>query len=973
MADNKIQNSIDAVRKGLKEILTDMEVIDKKIIATAANAQKIGSGFKANTPDGLTQILKQQNDLLAKMNGLLDTQNNNTKKLNTSRRTLKQLSSDEVVNQRKLAKNADLQAQSTSKLVGAYDRLNAKYRQSKQRLNDLNASHRATKKEVRAAEREFKKYQNRINQVNKATSNFSNNSLGGMVRGFRNLLGAFGLVGGVTLIAGLAKDFFNLIKTLESLEYALETVTESASELVSVQEFLNDISIRYGANLVVTTERFTKFLAAAKQSNLGLNDTKRIFESVTKASSVLGLKTDELTGVYLALEQMLSKGKVTTEELRRQLGERLPGAFGIMAEALGVSVSKLDEMLKKGEILSSEALPKFAEQLEKSYGIEAVKTVDTLAAAQGRLETAWISFVDSVNTSEGTLSKIFKSLLEDVQLMLQDLEDFIKTSAELNKDEVESAQTKAFNEALARADAIGKQHGEEQRKIAAKLLERMADETDKNRQNLIEQIDLLFGSEEDETRRVLSDADKQRMQEMQVEIAKLTGTSDAYRQKIEQLLKVKKEETDEDNKKLEALKGTIAFWQQRIKQLEDEQSKLAQTEHAYNGYSMAIEQAKENLQDLINTFDLFQRQGGQVDIVDGISKGLDFEDIQKKFDEAFGLDLKDQLKKMVGDSKDVMDDFYDNWENTMDSAEAYAELKLNTVKEIFGGVFDTFSEAFDFDFSSTDFIFESLLDKENELFSTDNIDEWANFSKEAIRSVLDASLQRYQIELQEAQRSRDLIVNNELATEKEKRLAREKFEEEERRIKTKQAKEERRNTLIKIAADTAAGIVSALAQIPKFDFGISATAFAAFIAASGATQAALVASQPLPRFKEGTKAPLANDTLAWVGDGGRKEAITKGGKLLDITPDRPTLAMLPKGAEVQKDASEWINNAIYRMNMSANGELLSSFDADYMLHDELKKMRSANDRTWQEVKKLAKRPIFVNNTVKVIQEDSYKI
>jgi hypothetical protein len=62
---------------------------------------------------------------------------------------------------------------------------------------------------------------------------------------------------------------------------------------------------------------------------------------------------------------------------------------------------------------------------------------------------------------------------------------------------------------------------------------------------------------------------------------------------------------------------------------------------------------------------------------------------------------------------------------------------------------------------------------------------------------------------------------------------------------------------VRIAADTAAGIVSALAQIPKFDFGISAGAFAAFIAATGAAQAALVASQPLPQFFKG-KSPDDN-------------------------------------------------------------------------------------------------------------------
>ncbi|MFW5879361.1 MAG: tape measure protein, partial [bacterium] len=127
--------------------------------------------------------------------------------------------------------------------------------------------------------------------------------------------------------------------------------------------------------------------------------TMRIFDATAKSAAVLGLKTDEVNGVFLALEQMVSKGKVTTEELRRQLGERLPGAFGIMADAIGVSLRELDRMLKAGEVLSADALPKFADALEEAYGTESIKKVDTLAAAQGRLKTSWINFIDSLQTS----------------------------------------------------------------------------------------------------------------------------------------------------------------------------------------------------------------------------------------------------------------------------------------------------------------------------------------------------------------------------------------------------------------------------------------------------------------------------------------------------------------------------------------------------------------------------------------------
>lgn len=53
------------------------------------------------------------------------------------------------------------------------------------------------------------------------------------------------------------------------------------------------------------------------------------------AGSALALSKDQMDGVFLALGQMISKGKVQAEELRGQLGERLPGAFDMAAKAMG--------------------------------------------------------------------------------------------------------------------------------------------------------------------------------------------------------------------------------------------------------------------------------------------------------------------------------------------------------------------------------------------------------------------------------------------------------------------------------------------------------------------------------------------------------------------------------------------------------------------------------------------------------------
>ena len=246
-----------------------------------------------------------------------------------------------------------------------------------------------------------------------------NKASGGLFNNFKNLMGAFGIGGAIAIFAQLTKSAFNLAIKFDSLSFSLKTITNDMFEVSMSQRFLRDITQSYGVELAATSERWIRFLAAAKQSGVTLKDTEQIFRSVTKASAVLGLTTDDLSSVYLALEQMMSKGKVTTEELRRQLGEKLPGAIGIMAAAVGVGVEQLDSMLKKGEILSADALPKFAEALEAAYGIEQIENVETLMAKTKGLTNAWETFVQSVVSGNGLIGRAFDIAGLGVQKLLR--------------------------------------------------------------------------------------------------------------------------------------------------------------------------------------------------------------------------------------------------------------------------------------------------------------------------------------------------------------------------------------------------------------------------------------------------------------------------------------------------------------------------------------------------------------------------
>ena len=316
---------------------------------------------------------------------------------------------------------------------GSVDRLRATNALLLNRMKQLNVLIPTQRKQYERLTASVNNNKAKINELNQANRKQATGNKGLMAT-FKNLAKsalsyAAAMFGVTEIIRFFTSTLLKLTTKLDSLDFSMKTVIKSSSELAQTNIFLSDTAVSYGQDILTLTERYIKFRAATMQANMSAKETQQIFNSTAKAAAVLGLKTDEVNGVFLALEQMISKGKVTTEELRRQLGERLPGAFGIMADAIGVNLRELDKMLKAGEVLSAEALPKFAIALEEAYGIQSVETVRTLAAAQGRLKTSWVQFVDEINASEPYIKTInlFANAIQKVRKAMRSGERIIST------------------------------------------------------------------------------------------------------------------------------------------------------------------------------------------------------------------------------------------------------------------------------------------------------------------------------------------------------------------------------------------------------------------------------------------------------------------------------------------------------------------------------------------------------------------
>jgi tape measure domain-containing protein len=235
-------------------------------------------------------------------------------------------------------------------------------------------------------------------------------------------------VGMITALTKLGTEATTTFIKMQAIEYGLNAVTRSAVSTHAEIEFLQKVANTAGLRFDDLAASYTKFYVAAKSANLSLAATHDVFQTVSQAAGVLHLQAENTGLAFLALEQMLSKGTVQTEELRRQLGDQLPGAFQIAAAAMGVTTAKLGDMLKKHEIAANVFLPKFAQALRDAYGLDLNRNVDTLQANLNRLHNSIFIFFNTLATSTGLgngVSGVVKSISAAIDALTAHLPEAI--------------------------------------------------------------------------------------------------------------------------------------------------------------------------------------------------------------------------------------------------------------------------------------------------------------------------------------------------------------------------------------------------------------------------------------------------------------------------------------------------------------------------------------------------------------------
>lgn len=182
-----------------------------------------------------------------------------------------------------------------------------------------------------------------------------------------------------------ARAFLDANVELEQLRRGLTAVTGDAGLAEAELDRLRGVADTLGVSVGTLGKSWISLAAATRGSSLEGQATREVFDAVAATMAKLGKSTADTEGALYAVGQMASKGVVSMEELRQQLGERMPGALDAMAKGLGISNEALIELVSSGQLLAEDALPALAKGLQQTFG-SSQQLVDGFTASLQRLK-----------------------------------------------------------------------------------------------------------------------------------------------------------------------------------------------------------------------------------------------------------------------------------------------------------------------------------------------------------------------------------------------------------------------------------------------------------------------------------------------------------------------------------------------------------------------------------------------------------
>lgn len=960
------QEAIASIKKTKDELV----LVAAEILKISQNVTTLNNNFRnLHVPSDLTALNAANAQLTAQMQAqaaALAALQNQYNTLSQSRRTSSGVITQERVDTQILNTERRRELTLTSQVAGAYRKLSAEVAAASERYQNLLVRGRQLRqsqadynRQLAEAQREFRTLQNRILAADNAVDKW-NRTNKRTIDLMRDLVGAFGVAGGIAMFVQMGKSVYDLIKNMQSLDLALKSVTGTSSNFYAQQVFLNSIAEKHGLEIGNLTKQYTSFYVAAKDK-LGNAKIQQIFEDIARSGSALGLSNETLERSFAAVNQMLSKGTLSAEELRQQFGEAMPGGIEAMRRAVqklhpemkDLTERQMFELIRKGQILSSGVLPEMGKQLALITGADNAAKIETITKSTNRLKDAWTDFVRFLSENDTIVSTSFGIAVKGSVLLLKGLKEVLATQGQINMMREGSVFQESYNDYNTLFDS---QNAKKSKKEQLDILNKEKKDLEDFVQRSQNDVDKLTKKIQDAPWYAPESELKDTAEEIAINIGMSKGKLQAIQDRILEITDPKKKGgSKEDEKALDERLKNLYEYNKAVLELEiAKNTALVNNEDSYYtdrltaldkllvsqskltklSFDEEIRLAKENDLKKKTALEKFNKDAFLIR-EEYLKKQADLEKLDLNQITTFAKSKdSDPLKDLAESGKEATRGLENTAEAVEKARKQLLELKkttdewlgsfskdfldssgLGTISDYLDGTFNKLLEGAETVEEKFAVTFNSIAETAQEAF---------NFISNASQANFDAEYSRL-----ESQKENALRFAGE-GTAARKKIE-DDYEKKKKEVANRENKAKQKQAIFNIAIDTAQAVVASFIKDPT---GITA----AIIAALGAAQIGVVAAQKIPQYFDGG---IHGGGLAMINDSGSSNyvetVVTPDGKMKQFK-GRDVVVDLPKGTEIRTPEQQYQKELEHMIN--SRGVMLNNQVSQVMTEEQLDRVMS---------------------------------
>jgi len=205
----------------------------------------------------------------------------------------------------------------------------------------------------------------------------------------------------------------------------LKLIIKDTEKYEEAQRFLAKTSEDLAIPQDVIVRQFTALTASVTGAGKSVKDAQDVFLSIASGIRGTGGSLEDMRSAMVATAQVFSKGKVSAEELRQQLGERLPGAFTLFAASMDMTPAQLDKALEQGKVTLDDFMG-FSKHLFANYGENAKILASSPAAAGDRLRNEFSKLKLNFGGLFANIGFRFQNFAESLLKFLNNNQDKVK-------------------------------------------------------------------------------------------------------------------------------------------------------------------------------------------------------------------------------------------------------------------------------------------------------------------------------------------------------------------------------------------------------------------------------------------------------------------------------------------------------------------------------------------------------------------